>query len=459
MALPGPVTDIAAAVFFCANSHFYSVLRYYTLSAAVSDLARGLGVGACNASGRDAFRPITGVNFKTELEWVQRRKKKMTKTHKAVLSTLAVLCLLFMGSGVAQAQLCVAQAQKVGVVRAEGITEVVADIELRCGQPTEDTFGFNQIPARIDIAVELNARITNGISDTRFVEVLATGDLHYKSREIDLRAFQLTDATGAVSSTPIPDSVFNGVDATGSAMVDGGKLSEDSTTIVWKNVATGQPDPTLEAFEVPTDGHLNLNGSEAGFSLVIEGLRVNASSVGDGGDITAVVMVKGSAVGNPLKVADVSTGLAIKATAAEGLQCTNSDSTDVAMITIQEGYAAGIMTGVQGVTAVTADAGADPPIEEVMGVTAVTGDTVLVTFTGIPEGVSVMVPDEVGLAPNAPGTAANETLESFRLALVSSGRDTGIDGKVVDGVATVMLSAAGNGSVVYRIFDASERRC
>ena len=28
----------------------------------------------------------------------------MTKTHKAVLSTLAVLCLLFMGSGVAQAQ-------------------------------------------------------------------------------------------------------------------------------------------------------------------------------------------------------------------------------------------------------------------------------------------------------------------------------------------------------------------
>ena len=32
----------------------------------------------------------------------------MTKTHKAVLSTLAVLCLLFMGSGVAQAQECFA---------------------------------------------------------------------------------------------------------------------------------------------------------------------------------------------------------------------------------------------------------------------------------------------------------------------------------------------------------------
>ena len=55
-------------------------------------------------------------------------------------------------------------------------------------------------------------------------------------------------------------------------------------------------------------------------------------------------MVKGSAVGNPLKVADVSTGLAIKAKAADaGLQCTNGD--EVATITIQEGYKAGIMSG------------------------------------------------------------------------------------------------------------------
>ena len=53
----------------------------------------------------------------------------MTKTHKAVLSTLAVLCLLFMGSGVAQAQQCIARAKLCpGTVRAEGITEVVADI-------------------------------------------------------------------------------------------------------------------------------------------------------------------------------------------------------------------------------------------------------------------------------------------------------------------------------------------
>ena len=65
------------------------------MSAAVSDLARGLGVGACNASGRDAFRPITGVNFKAELEWVQRRKKKMKKTHKAVLKSSLIMLVLF----------------------------------------------------------------------------------------------------------------------------------------------------------------------------------------------------------------------------------------------------------------------------------------------------------------------------------------------------------------------------
>ena len=49
----------------------------------------------------------------------------MTKTHKAVLSTLAVLCLLFMGSGVAQAQECFAFQSGANTVRAEGMTEAV----------------------------------------------------------------------------------------------------------------------------------------------------------------------------------------------------------------------------------------------------------------------------------------------------------------------------------------------
>ena len=117
-------------------------------------------------------------------------------------------------------------------------------------------------------------------------------------------------------------------------MGDGGKLSEDSTTIVWKNVATGQERHDPSRFHVPSRSKATLNLGNAtdrtsdgnGFSLVIAGIRVNASSVGDGEDITAVVMVKGSAVGNPLKVADVSTGLAIKAKAASGLQCADKQS-------------------------------------------------------------------------------------------------------------------------------------
>ena len=56
----------------------------------------------------------------------------MTKTHKAVLSTLAVLCLLFMGSGVAQAQECFAFQSDPDTVRAEGKTEAVGGIQLQC---------------------------------------------------------------------------------------------------------------------------------------------------------------------------------------------------------------------------------------------------------------------------------------------------------------------------------------
>ena len=52
----------------------------------------------------------------------------------------------------------------------------------------------------MNIAVELNVRITNGISDTLVVEVLATGDLGYKTREIDLSVNTLVDANGDVNA-------------------------------------------------------------------------------------------------------------------------------------------------------------------------------------------------------------------------------------------------------------------
>ena len=64
-----------------------------------------------------------------------------------------------------------------------------------------------------------------------------------------------------------------------------------------------------------------------GFNLVISGIRANASIVGDGEDIMVNVLVGEERVNTaPLKVADVTTGLAVKADAVEGLQCSDADA-------------------------------------------------------------------------------------------------------------------------------------
>ena len=65
---------------------------------------------------------------------------------------------------------------------------------------------------------------------------------------------------------------------------------------------------------------------ENGFNLVIKGIRVNASTVGDDEDIVANVMLNGTPVNSsPIKVADVTTGLIVKVDAATGLQCADED--------------------------------------------------------------------------------------------------------------------------------------
>ena len=87
----------------------------------------------------------------------------MTKTHKAVLSTLAVLCLLFMGSGVAQAQECFAFQSDPTTVRAEGITEAVGSIQLQCRAQTG--FGLPPIGDEVEISIKLNTQITNATND------------------------------------------------------------------------------------------------------------------------------------------------------------------------------------------------------------------------------------------------------------------------------------------------------
>ena len=175
----------------------------------------------------------------------------MTKTHKAVLSTLAVLCLLFMGSGVAQAQECIARAKDVGMVRAEGITEVVADIELRCAAAAAGTsLAFDEIPGTLDIAVELNTPITNEIDEMRVVTVMFPIDMEnvalgYTDKGIDLVGRKLAET----SRRPDDGAVIADVN------FQVGKLSDDGRTITWEGVPTGSEvlDPPVH-----TDADINL---------------------------------------------------------------------------------------------------------------------------------------------------------------------------------------------------------
>ena len=111
--------------------------------------------------------------------------------------------------------------------------------------------------------------------------------------------------------------------------------------------------------------------------MTIAGIKANASTVGDGEDVTAVVSVGGGVVhSGSLKLADVTTGLKVKVEGADVLQCEADDTEGgTATITIQEaGFASSI----------------------------VDTNEFVVSFIGIPEGVTVRVPKMV---------AAKQTLE------------------------------------------------
>ena len=85
-------------------------------------------------------------------------------------------------------------------------------------------------------------------------------------------------------------------------MFGDGELTEDGDAIEWTKIATSGLNLTPDA------------RTERGFNLIISGIRANASMVGDGEDIMANVMVGGTVVNSaPIKVADVTEGLVVKA--------------------------------------------------------------------------------------------------------------------------------------------------
>ena len=338
----------------------------------------------------------------------------MTKNYKAVLKSSLVMLVLFAvaGSSVAQAQVCDARSTS-NTVRAEGITEVVADLKVRCR--VEGVFGLDpKDPA--NITVQLNTNITNSVTvaddGARNVEIADVADLdapaglsmvHMTAKMGGSILVESSDAGGTLNA--VTETTFDTV-----------TLSDDGTTLTWKLTAD----------------QINLNGTDddTGFNLVISGIRANASSLGVGQDIVATVFVAGVSPANtsgPVKLAAVKTGLDIPVEVATGDQCADTETT--ATITIKEG---------EGVASAINDS-----------------SRFVITFRGIPEGVTVTVPTSVE-SMDTPEIDAEENgvpvaavTDTFGIKL-AAGIASGTDG---DGV--VDLSAAGTGEVVYDVVDAS----
>ena len=141
----------------------------------------------------------------------------------------------------------------------------------------------------------------------------------------------------------------------------------------------------------------------------------NASAVGNGEDVTAVVRVNGAAAhSGTLKLADVTTGLDITVTAASGLQCMSDDMGQTATIKFVEGFASAIIDTNQ----------------------------LVLNFHDIPDNVTVTA-SMIGT-----GIAIDMDMGDLAPLTLKTGDMEGAD---ADGV--VALSAAGMGQVVYMFDD------
>ena len=122
------------------------------------------------------------------------------------------------------------------MVRAEGITEVVGDIELKCRIGPDDTvLALATIPDMLDIAVELNTNITNEINGDR---VVTRG--HHRPKPTPTRsggkpswALSLADTGGDIPS-PNPWCRYDRCSGSG-------ELSDDGTMIEWEDIPKDQP--------------------------------------------------------------------------------------------------------------------------------------------------------------------------------------------------------------------------
>ena len=340
----------------------------------------------------------------------------MNFSKSRVLSTLLLCALAVAFSGVAEAQVCFTRASHAHELRAEGLTEVAGEVQLVCRPASDadadDPFAAAAVPHKLTIALELSTNITNEIDDER--QVTMAGD----TTADDYDAY--TDPGVRVTARPLGGTNNDVFSSTETAIAGGlgmGKLSADGSTITW-SIYTSADDPdTTETETRNTD--VWLSDGNAGFSAVFARVRVNAYAVGDGEDVMANVMVGGRQVNaSPLKVADVTTGLMTPGVAKAGDQCMDGSIAN-ARITVKEGFASSFMNG----------------------------DSFVVNFSGVPEGVSITMPANIAVMEDDEDTSIKEDEETFRLVLEETNpRTSGVDKDNM-----VILSNAGSGSVRYNI--------
>ena len=315
-------------------------------------------------------------------------KEIQKPVRRSSLVILSLFAAAVAGSGVAQAQECFAFPSGANTVRAEGMTEAVGSIQLQCR--AQEVFGQPPIPDKAVISITLNTQITNATNDDDVVQGLT---YTFPGGGADLGA----------------EANYEGEDRE--------VLSDDGMAITW---------------EIPSVD-LGIGArNDAGGTVVIRGIMVDASAVGNGEDITATVMVSGlEASGSPVKLADVTTGLDIAVTAATGLQCEAPSATNMAVATIK--FVEGFNSAIRAV----ADDAQTADVDE-----SARNSVLVLNFRGIPDGVTVMA------SLMGTGEAMEDDMPDLAKLMLKTGATEGADD---DGM--VRLSS-GAGHVIYN-FDTS----
>ena len=179
----------------------------------------------------------------------------------------------------------------------------------------------------LEISVQLNTSITNSSDD---------GDIDIRDDTTPARTFSSSaiDLTGNVLNAGTPPGI-------GTLIEDGefgdGELSADGTMVTWE----------IET-DTANDNPLNLDMDGEGFSLVLAGIRVDASAVGDGEDIMVNVYVgerRSPMRRSKLRTCrtDLDADKTEVATVASGLQCLGADA-EMATVRFVEGFGSAFTT-------------------------------------------------------------------------------------------------------------------